>query len=278
MPEPIQPTLDLDGRLAGDVPCAQCEYLLRGMLPQGNCPECGCSVADSLEALARKISPGWLRVLIAILLFNLSMSVVNELMRRIESFFDSLNGWVLWTVSQTTVLGLMIWLSFCAKPKNFNPRWLARAHVLRAASVVNLIAFAVVGIVYWRAFFGSGNVSTFDLVMATYAYSCCASWLALIFWFHVTQMMEQIVPKRLAQATVIYMAIVAIACLVLLVLNIWERRTQSVIFSAPMLEWIQWVDGFLSYATRGATLINLYFLVKAIQEWRRQRRFRNALR
>jgi hypothetical protein len=42
--------LDARGRLDGDLSCAGCEYNLRGMLPDGDCPECGRPVRDALEA------------------------------------------------------------------------------------------------------------------------------------------------------------------------------------------------------------------------------------
>jgi len=40
---------DADGRLAGDMACVQCGYNLRGLEPQGRCPECGSPVGESLR-------------------------------------------------------------------------------------------------------------------------------------------------------------------------------------------------------------------------------------
>ncbi len=50
------PSPSAEGRaacLAEDIPCIQCEYNLRGLMPGGRCPECGGEIALSLAEHAR---------------------------------------------------------------------------------------------------------------------------------------------------------------------------------------------------------------------------------
>lgn len=62
-PAPLPPgTLDDDGTLAVERPCRQCGFLLKGLRPDGACPECGFSVARSLEEnVLDHADPRWLR-------------------------------------------------------------------------------------------------------------------------------------------------------------------------------------------------------------------------
>ncbi len=47
-----------------DLPCVECDYNLRGLMPDGRCPECGTSVARSLDPrLLRFAPPTYLRTL-----------------------------------------------------------------------------------------------------------------------------------------------------------------------------------------------------------------------
>jgi MFS family permease len=45
-----QPRVEQDGRLASNVYCFKCGYNLRGLAPEGLCPECAAQVLDSLPA------------------------------------------------------------------------------------------------------------------------------------------------------------------------------------------------------------------------------------
>jgi len=50
--EPILPEslrLDDEGRLDEDLQCLSCEYILRGLSPSGECPECGLPIAESIS-------------------------------------------------------------------------------------------------------------------------------------------------------------------------------------------------------------------------------------
>jgi hypothetical protein len=50
--------------LERDVPCRKCGYNLRGLLPEGRCPECGTAVGYSLQGdLLRFMSPDWVGTL-----------------------------------------------------------------------------------------------------------------------------------------------------------------------------------------------------------------------
>lgn len=56
--------LDTDGRIAGDISCRKCGYNLRGLLPDGRCPECGTAVGRSLHGdLLRFSDPEWVQKL-----------------------------------------------------------------------------------------------------------------------------------------------------------------------------------------------------------------------
>ena len=41
---------DADGRIAVDLPCVHCQYNLRTLAGDGNCPECGARVWQSTQA------------------------------------------------------------------------------------------------------------------------------------------------------------------------------------------------------------------------------------
>ncbi len=58
--------LDGAGRVAQDVPCRTCGYNLRGLSPDGQCPECGAAVGRSIHGdLLRYSDPVWVRHLAA---------------------------------------------------------------------------------------------------------------------------------------------------------------------------------------------------------------------
>lgn len=59
-------SLDAAGRVAGDLPCDQCGYNLRTLLPDGRCPECGHPVAETLRPdELRYASPQYVRALVS---------------------------------------------------------------------------------------------------------------------------------------------------------------------------------------------------------------------
>jgi MFS family permease len=56
--------LDASGRIAVDIVCRKCGYNLRGLLPDGRCPECGTAVGRSLHGdLLRFSDPEWVQKL-----------------------------------------------------------------------------------------------------------------------------------------------------------------------------------------------------------------------
>ena len=67
-PATRSPTVPLDsaGRVAQDVPCRSCKYNLRGLSPDGRCPECGTAVGWSIHGdLLCYSDPVWVRHLAA---------------------------------------------------------------------------------------------------------------------------------------------------------------------------------------------------------------------
>jgi hypothetical protein len=56
--------LDADGRIDLDVRCVSCGYNLRGLLPEGRCPECGTAVGRSTRGdFLRFCDPAWVEKL-----------------------------------------------------------------------------------------------------------------------------------------------------------------------------------------------------------------------
>ena len=56
--------LDSDGRIAQDMRCLNCGYNLRGLLPDGRCPECGIAVGRSAYGdVLRYCEPAWVESL-----------------------------------------------------------------------------------------------------------------------------------------------------------------------------------------------------------------------
>ena len=57
--ESHEPLADLqqlqDDSFTEDLPCVRCGYNLRGLKPEGNCPECGAAISKSLEFALERI-------------------------------------------------------------------------------------------------------------------------------------------------------------------------------------------------------------------------------
>src|SRR5512145_2761759 len=57
-------TVDANGRIDMDVQCVSCGYNLRGLLPEGRCPECGTAVGRSTRGdFLRFCDPTWVEKL-----------------------------------------------------------------------------------------------------------------------------------------------------------------------------------------------------------------------
>jgi len=53
---------DAQGRVSIDLPCRTCGYVLRGLSVEGNCPECGLAIRQSMRRGRLEDSdPDWLR-------------------------------------------------------------------------------------------------------------------------------------------------------------------------------------------------------------------------
>ncbi|MFW6060398.1 MAG: hypothetical protein ACODAQ_09460 [Phycisphaeraceae bacterium] len=51
----LEPYLGADGRLTADVLCPHCQYNLRGVSPEGSCPECGAAILQSLADIQMRL-------------------------------------------------------------------------------------------------------------------------------------------------------------------------------------------------------------------------------
>lgn len=77
-------------QLAGDVVCRRCSYNLRGLAPQGTCPECGNPIAPSMDGeLLRNADPRWVGTLsrgAALIMWGLILSLVAYTVGDLSTF------------------------------------------------------------------------------------------------------------------------------------------------------------------------------------------------
>ncbi len=79
--------LDAAGRIDEDVSCRKCGYNLRGLLPDGRCPECGAAVGRSLHGdLLRFSDPDWVQKLAS----GMNWIVASIFMGMIGGFFSAI--------------------------------------------------------------------------------------------------------------------------------------------------------------------------------------------
>ena len=111
--------LDEEGRIAQDVDCLGCQYNLRSLLPNANCPECGKPVIDSLETDQLCLAdPRWLKQLIdgldLVLISVISLVVVPIVFGLIltisKMLFSGINsgGWVGDVVALIMILQFLV--------------------------------------------------------------------------------------------------------------------------------------------------------------------------
>jgi hypothetical protein len=150
------------GSIAANIPCLRCGYNLRGLDPQGRCPECGDAVGPSVEA-HRAITPGalpldaaWARrtragailLLVSGLLSQLQNEDVEALVRMIGRGEDGsgYHDWFDLTVYVLAAAGLFLLTGSTAVPRRgrcLAYAWIARVGV--AAGVFVVIAPVLAG-------------------------------------------------------------------------------------------------------------------------------------
>ena len=58
--------LDINGRIDQDLSCLKCGYNVRGLLPNGVCPECGTPIGRSMYGdMLMYCDPVWVRTLVS---------------------------------------------------------------------------------------------------------------------------------------------------------------------------------------------------------------------
>lgn len=160
--EQITHTTDEAGRLLSDIPCASCGYNLRGSAAQGQCPECGEDVVNSLKgdrlALAdaawlRKMSRGMLWFIAGTVMFLVSFPLSDYIHELMSRFFSSgLNSqrhyenelecfiWFLITVSMC----IGIWQITSIEPGRWNCRVERRSRRLARWILLTLIPISFI--------------------------------------------------------------------------------------------------------------------------------------
>ena len=149
-------SLDDAGRVAGDLPCDQCGYNLRTLLPDGRCPECGHPVAETLRPdELRYASPQYVRALASgttvlaaattVLLVALvpyvvvfSIEIWSSDFWFTDSPFEAILGVVLWLFEGAAFIGTLLLT-------RRDPRWRFRKEGFSARRFLRGLAW--VGIV-----------------------------------------------------------------------------------------------------------------------------------
>ncbi|MCZ6655482.1 MAG: hypothetical protein O7D91_20940 [Planctomycetota bacterium] len=138
------PTAALDGagRVAGDVPCRRCGYNLRGLSPDGRCPECGTAVGRSIHGdLLRYSDPAWVGHLAA----GALLMIISMLGGIVVGCFSL----PLFEFCRTAVHFVGYWMLTMPDPgrDQQRPIWNIR-QVIRLLATAEILAYLVVLILY----------------------------------------------------------------------------------------------------------------------------------
>ena len=167
MPNPPQPIFPAEPFISRDVPCHRCTYNLRGLRPDGRCPECGAPVQVSLRGeRLRFADPIWLKQLslgarmpyyalrgtvIAYLIVQTILFLLGSRPGRLDWSWPSIAGLLVPLAIGYGMLSYGLWIiaapsgSSLASEPWYTPRRVLRISLLIAAwgSVVTAISLAI---------------------------------------------------------------------------------------------------------------------------------------
>jgi len=153
-PGTARPLLPPDQPIEFDVACQRCTYNLRGLRPDGRCPECGAPIHVSLASeLLQFADPAWLKRLA---LGGRIVQVVAVLvaLATVPSAWLAFQHWKYIVapvfVLSGAVLGLLAggWLLTSPNPRLLSEeRWYANRRIIRAILVPNFVSVATSALV-----------------------------------------------------------------------------------------------------------------------------------
>jgi hypothetical protein len=125
-----------------DLPCAICDYNLKGLAPDANCPECGPPVARTFTAELAQSDPAWLRFQARSMVLLVAFVLVNHV-----PYVGRLGGTAVWTALSIVATLVAAWGCWrLATPEPASPPdhgHAFRQRALRLAAVV--LALFIVG-------------------------------------------------------------------------------------------------------------------------------------
>lgn len=228
---------DSAGRIARDVFCVGCGYNLRGLSPEQGCPECGRAIAPSLQGDRLQFAdPDWLHrlgrgmawiyVAFGLMLVNtygLPLLLIGGLGWRPPAGF--------WRVSDCLPVLAMLpagWLATTREPRDLGlPRRQWSPVVVRVLLVAGFVA-VVAGHVLLEA--GLNGRGPFQYVGLSEIVTALLIPAHMALWIHMARLADRIPARRLARATWVAAAGLAVLELAATVLSIavhWLMQSGS---------------------------------------------------
>jgi len=169
-----QPPMNLDaqGCVGEDIPCRRCGYNLRGLSPEGRCPECGIAVGRSLLGdYLRFAEPHWVRTLASgstILLVAIALTLA---LGSITAALMGIGGvrvswmWLRWQQSVIVVTAFVgYWKLTTPDPGTVeDPTRLTARRLVRIAQTISVILFCAPLV----PFIGEARIDWIVLPLAT---------------------------------------------------------------------------------------------------------------
>ncbi len=141
------PVLDDAGSIRVDLPCVKCSYNLRGLAPEGVCPECGAGVGGTLDLHLLRFAPAaWVKNLASVPGAFMA-SFLMGIQAGALSFGHPVRGFI-WELLSDFVLLSAIWLLTAPEPGEA-PKGNIRRWVLLGFGILSLASTLWDGLVQW---------------------------------------------------------------------------------------------------------------------------------